>query len=235
MARNNTFGQIIDMTVIEAGMDPSPALSTNIRPLVKMAIQREYERIYDEFDWPFLRVHQDVLTQAGQRYYDVPSEMDMERIERVDYYWGDRWHPLDRGVYPEQYNVYNSDEDVRSEPMFRWDIKWTGSAEQVEMWPIPVSNDQIVRFTGIRKKVALIADSDRCDLDDQMIVLFAAAELLARKNSPEAQLKQQKAVERYRLVRGRSIQTRSNSFNLSKQPDDPRLNRVPLVAYVRNP
>lgn len=236
MARNTTFGQLIDMTIIEAGMDPTPALSMNVRPLVKAAIKREYERIYDEFDWPFMRVTEDVLTQAGQRYYDAPDSINFDRIEKVDFQWGDRWVPLDRGIDVSHYNTYNSDQGERSDPMLRWDLRWTDSATQIEVWPIPISNDLPIRFTGIRNMTRLVSDADRCDLDDQMISMFAAAELLARKNSPEAQLKQQKAVERYRLVRSRSVQSRTNSFNFSNAPAPGGQNgREPLVAYVRNP
>lgn len=236
MARNTTFGQLIDMTVLEAGMDPTPALTSNIRPLIQAAIKREYERLYDEFDWPFLRIFADVYTQAGQRYYDVPDDMNFDRIEKVDYLWGNRWFPLTRGIDLTHYNTFNSDAGVRCDPAYRWDIKWTGDASQIEIWPIPVTNDQKVRFTGIRHMTRLVDDADRCDLDDQMVTLFAAAELLARKNAPEAQLKQQKAVERYRLIRGRSIQSRKNTFNFASGPEpEHQLKRRPLVAYVRNP
>ena len=237
MARGNTLGQILEMMKLECGLDPDPALSLNVRPMLVQMIRREYDRLYEEFDWPFLRVFPDLETQAGERYYDVPVEMDLDRIETVDYYWGNRWFPLERGIEPVHYNTYNSDLDVRVDPTMRWDIKYTGTTAQVELWPIPVSNGNKVRFTGIKKKTELIADGDRCDLDDMMIALFVASEFLAAKNSPDAQVKQQKAVERFRLVKGRSIQTRSNKFNMNnQQKPDPRFSaRSPLVAYVRNP
>lgn len=237
MARDNTFAQIVNMTRLEAGLDPDPALSLTVQPMLEQLVKREYDRLYEEFDWPFLRLHVDLLTQAGQRYYDVPTEMDLDRIETVDYYWGNRWYPLERGITPQQYNIYNSELDVRVEPAFRWDIKNTGSGPQVEIWPIPVSDDRQVRFTGIKKKTELVAAGDRCDLDDMMIALFAASEYLAGKGSPQASLKQQKAVERFRMVKGRSKQTRTNAFNFNNpEPMDPRITvRTPLVAYVRNP
>lgn len=237
MARGNTLGQILEMVKLECGLDPDPALSTNVRPKMVQMIKREYDRLYEEFDWPFLRLYADVLTQAGERYYDVPAEMDLDRIEMVDYYWGNRWFPLDRGIYPVNYNTYNSDLDVRVDPTFRWDIKNTGSGPQVELWPIPASDNNKVRFTGVKKKTELISDSDRCDLDDMMIALFASAEYLAANEAKDASLKQQKAVERFRLVKSRSIQTRESKFNLNnQQKPDPRFaTRSPLVAYVRNP
>ncbi|MBY0393225.1 MAG: hypothetical protein K2Q27_08160 [Novosphingobium sp.] len=86
MARGNTLGQILEMMKLECGLDPDPALSTNVRPKMVQMIKREYDRLYEEFDWPFLRLYADVLTQAGERYYDVPAEMDLDRIEMVDLY-----------------------------------------------------------------------------------------------------------------------------------------------------
>ena len=45
--------------------------------------------------------------------------------------------------------------------------------------------------------------SDTADLDDQLIVLFAASELLTRQKSPDAQLKQQQAQIHYQRLRAR--------------------------------
>ena len=237
MARGQTFGQLIERTRIECNLDPDPSLSLNVLPLLKQKIKDEYARLYDEYNWPFARVFSDIETAAGQRYYDVPVEMDLERIETVDYYWGNRWFPLERGIHPLDYNTYNSDLDVRVDPTFKWDIKFTSTSAQVELWPIPVSSGNKVRFTGIRKKTELVSDEDRCDLDDIVVAMFAASEFLAGKGDKAASLKQQKALDRLHLLEGRSTHTRRNSFSFNNQPKpDPRFAaRSPLVAYVRNP
>jgi len=49
--------------------------------------------------------------------------------------------------------------------------------------------------------------SDTADLDDQLIVLFASAELLTRQKSPDAQLKQQQANVHYQRLRARLSKT----------------------------
>jgi len=234
MARNQTLGQILDTVRIEAGLDPDPALSINVRPLLVQLIRREYERLYDEFDWPFLRLTEDIDTVAGERHYDFPDAIDLERVEEVHYRWADRWLPLERGICQDDYNAHDSDNDVRVDPAMRWDVVRTGSREQCEIWPIPLTGGSPLRFTGIKKKTELVADSDRCDLDGTMVALFAASEYLVGRDNATAQIKQQKAVERFRMVRGRTIQkdgTRLNFAGGSK----PEIERVPLVAYVRNP
>ena len=64
MARGNTFGQIYLNTILECKLDPNPGLSINIKPLVQQLIKREYERLYDEFDWPFSRIRVDTSLNA---------------------------------------------------------------------------------------------------------------------------------------------------------------------------
>lgn len=234
MARGTTFGQLIEMTRLEAGLDPDPALSMNVLPLIKQLIKREYARLYEEFDWPFTRVREDLMTVAGERYYDIPVSLDLERIETIQYFWGQRWHDLERGIQMSDYTSYNSDLDVRHEPAWKWDIHYTGPTAQVELWPMPSTNNKQVRFIGIRKPTPLIDDSDRCDLDDMMVVLFAASEYMARKQSPDAPLKQEKARQRFHLMKGKSITTKTNAFSFSQQPEPKKPYRGPLVAYVRN-
>ena len=45
------------------------------------------------------------------------------------------------------------------------------------------------------------------DLDDKLIVLFSASELLARQMSPDAQLKMQQAQAHYNRIKGRLSKT----------------------------
>lgn len=200
MARGVTLGEMVTSVRIESGMDPDPALSLNMEPLIKELIRREYERLYEEFDWPFLRIRSDVSLQAGQRYYDIPNNLNLERIERVEYWWGDKWFPLVRGILMDDYNIHDSDADVRAEPAMKWDVLYTGSEAQMEIWPVPVTNTPKIRIIGIRNFTPLTTMAALCDLDDRMIILFVASEILARKQSPEAATKQAKAVERFRTV-----------------------------------
>ncbi len=234
MARGTTLGQLVTDTRIEARLDPNPALSLNVAPLIQRVIQREQERLYDEFDWPFLRVTRDIQMQAGERYYDFPDDMNLERVEKVDYFWGGKWLPLTRGITTDQYNTYNSDIGIAIEPAYRWDMKDTGDGPQMEIWPIPATNIPVVRLTGIRQLAKLMEDADRADLDDMMLVLFAASEMTkdpANKNELS-----QRAKKRQSVQQGLTSRTRKNTFVLGGKPadDDRQGNRPPLVAYVRN-
>jgi hypothetical protein len=234
MARGKTLGELVNDLRITARMDPNPALSINMVPLLKLTLNREQERLYDDFDWPFMRIRRDVTLQAGQRYYDIPADLNLERIEKVEYLYGSEWRDLTRGIGQEQYSSIDSDNGERSDPTLRWDVLDTGTREQVEFWPIPLTDDQIVRFTGIGKLGTMVNDADRALLDDQMLVNFAAAEIV--KDDRLASELRAKAVTRFNTLKGRVTQTRTNTFGLGTgAPDDcheaPRIS----VAYVRTP
>ena len=234
MPRGTTLGQLLTNTRAGANLDPNPALSQNLEPKMRLRLKEEQERLYDEFNWPFLRVRKDLVLAAGQRYYDAPDGLNFDRIEQVDYQWALKWQPLERGIHPSHYNTYNSDLDIRLDPAFRWDIHDTGDGAQIEIWPIPVTNGNIVRFTGIRNLAPLLDDADRADLDDQMLSMFVAAEFI--QDATTAGEKRAKAVARYHTLKGNIVANRHNSFNFQspRQGEDIR-RKTPLVAYVRTP
>ena len=236
MARGTSLGELVTKLRTAARYDPNPALSLNLLPLMKQTLSDTQERLYDEFDWPFLKVYRDKPLSAGQRYYDIPTDLNLERIIAIDVLYGDVWEPVERGICLDHYNAVNSDNDERSDPVQRWEVVDTGSGEQVEVWPVPVSNDMTLRFTGIRKLRSLITDADRADLDDQLIVLFSAGELLGGAKNPQAQVKFTQAAKRLELLQGRVTKRRNNGFILGGGPDlDRDERRTPQVAYVRAP
>jgi hypothetical protein len=235
LARGTTFGQLLIMLRTEARMDPNPALSKNMLPLMQQKLKRHYERLYDDFDWPFLKVKVDVTLQAGERYYDVPDSINLERIQTIETKWSNEWLPVERGITDDDYVVYDSDTDVRADPAMKWDVTDTGSGEQLEIWPIP-SVSGTLRIHAIRKKQELVADGDRCDLDDQLVVLYAAAELLASRKDSSAQVLLTAAKAREVTLMGRLTKTRNKTFVLggkgNRSPGERRRPRI-SVAYVR--
>jgi hypothetical protein len=219
MARGTTLGELITKLRIAARYDPNPALSKNMAPLFQQTLTDTQERLYDEFDWPFLKIQRDKELSAGERYYDVPVDMNLERIIAVDVLVGGIWEPVERGITLDHYSACNSDLDARRDPVERWDVVDTGNGEQIEVWPVPASNGGTLRFSGIRKLKPLIQNADKADIDDQLIVAFAAAEVLAGKNDPEAQLKLQQGNKRLSLLQGRVTKTRRNGFTLGGGSD----------------
>jgi hypothetical protein len=204
VSRNTQFLDLIQMTRAEAGDSPSVSSGIDFLDTLKEQLRRVQETMYDDYDWPHLRVKPFKNLAAGSRYYDIPTDMNIERIEKVYAWWNGQPYTLERGIGPEQYASYDSDLDERSDPVQRWDIFWTGTREQIEVWPIPASNNQKLQFFGLRKLRPLVEETDVVDLDDRLLSLVCAAEMLAARKSPKAQLIQQKAISRYERLRDRA-------------------------------
>jgi hypothetical protein len=233
MARNVTLGELIDDVRAESGHSLQANLGTAMREVLIKVIQRQQRRLWEDFDWPFLRVDRDIAAQAGQRYYDFPADLTLERLERVEFKWADRWQQLTYGIGPAEYDQFDSDRDVRSWPVYRWK---EAENNQVEIWPIPSQNgdspsDGLIRFTGIRTLRPLVDQADRADLDDTLLVMFSAAEILAREKASDASLKLQLAEAHYRRLKGRN--SKRDTFSLSQ--DEPRWqSRGPKIVAVQN-
>lgn len=203
MARGTQLIQLVEMLKAEAGHSTRVNVGVDKLPEIKQILRRTQETLYDESDWPFLRVAPYKDLAAGQRYYDFPADLDLERVEQAAVWYSGTPKPIIRGIGFDEYAQYDSENDERADPVLKWDVRWTGSAEQIEVWPIPSSDDQQLQFIGIRPLRALVSDSDVADLDDQLIVLYAAAELLARQGSKDAQAKLGAAQARFARLKGR--------------------------------
>jgi hypothetical protein len=234
MARNVTLGELIDDVRAEAGHSLQSNLGTAMRDVLIKVIQRQQRRLWEDHDWTFLRVERDVAVQAGQRYYDFPSDLNLERVERVEFKWDDRWHRLEYGIGRTQLDQYDSDRDVRSWPVYRWK---EAENNQIEVWPVPSLNGDtvnlsgLIRFTGIRALRPLVQESDRADLDDTLLVLYSAAEILAREKAADAGLKLQLAENHYRRLKSRG----AKRDVISLSGDEERfLLRGPKTVAVQN-
>jgi hypothetical protein len=179
MARGTQFLDLVTRVKSKTGRAQSVAVGVDDLPRIQEEINLVYAALYLDHDWPHLRkVFDRIPLQAGERYYDLPDGLNVERVESACVYWTAGINtPLIRGISAEHYNAYDSVNDDRVEPAFRWDVRWTGSSDQIEIWPIPNTNDQELEFTGIQAAPRLVADADVCLLDDTLVVLFASAAL----------------------------------------------------------
>jgi hypothetical protein len=196
MARGKTFAQLIEALRDEIYLASSPALSKNIESALRRTLSRQYERLWDEHPWPHLRIYRDKPMQAGERYYSFFPELLFEDIEKVVFQevGTETWHPIRYGISSEDYESDDSDSGQRSDPVYSW-VAYED--DQFEVWPIPESSGGKFRAYGRKTFVAPVQETDVIDLDDQMIVLFAAAEWLEKQKSPDAQMKLQQAVSRF--------------------------------------
>lgn len=215
MARGTSLTQLLVMLRAEAGHSTSVAAGIDNQASLIQKLQRTQIMLYDEYDWPFMMSEWSIQMQAGQRYYDFPQEtgfpgLTVINLEGIVEAWIDysgRPIRLDRGIGQYQYAQYNSNAPTpdSADPVRRWDVKRPVDAkEQIEVWPIPASNTNIVYLKGKKVLRPLIAASDVADLDDQLIVLTTAAEILARQKAADAPDVKAAAAARMKQLKGRS-------------------------------
>jgi hypothetical protein len=205
MARGTTLGELVDMLRYEAGRSANVSSGVDNRDAEKHLLRRTQEELYFRWDWPFLRVDPYKSLDKDNQWYDVPSGVNLERIEAVYSWWNGDPRPIDRGIGVAEYAEFDTDNGESSDPVLKWDIKYNpGTAtEQIEVWPLPNSNDQRLQFFGLRPLNALTEEEDTADLDDVLIVLFAASEVLGRQKSQDAQIKLARAEQRFADIKKR--------------------------------
>ena len=221
MARGKTLLKLLQDLRAEIRASGNAAHNASAREGQVVLLNRVQEDIYDRHDWPMLRIERTLDVQAGQRYYDTPGDINIDRLECIEVRYGQQWCPLHYGINADHYSAWDSDLDERSWPVERWQIY---EDEQIELWPVPAANadtvslDGRLKITGIKKLQPLVADDDVAMLDDRLIVLFAAAESLAASGAKDAAAKLDAAQKRERMLT--SNLSKIKTFSLSGRDGD---------------
>lgn len=227
MARGTTLVKLLTDLRAEVSASPNPAHNVQVRDRDINLLQRTQERLWEDFAWPHLRVERDIQVQAGQRFYEPPEDIGIDQIESLQVFDSQVWEPICAGIGAPEYAAFNSQLDQRSWPPRRWRIF---ESERIELWPVPDQNADLatmsgyLRVTGIRFLKPLVADGDRADLDDRLLTLYAAAEILAKTGAKDAQLKLDGANAHYAKLRaGLTPQRRFRMFGTGQHQVSRRL------------
>lgn len=209
MPLRSTFGEIIEAVLEEARLSTNQSRGVDHRNHIKRKIKRNYNFFWQDNDWSFAQLRREDASkdiQAGQRYYDFPVELDTVRAFNVLYLLGGVWIPLEYGIGTMHYSAFNSDAGEMTDPPLRWEIR---DSRQFELWPMPASDlAGGIRFEGYRKKTELTSESSRCDLDDDLISLHVAAEILETDKSAGAPAVRAAATAQYNMLRGQGPRPR---------------------------
>lgn len=232
MARRKTLVQLLSELRAETDVSLKPAHNTQVYDKQVLLLQRVQEWLWEDTAWPHLKVERQFKAEAGQRFVDWNADFDIARLTKVEFKYGGRWRQLEWGIEPEHYFVYDSDIDKRAWPVQRCKIF---EDEQIELWPIadqdgdPTTLEGYFKVTGIRNLRPLVEPSDRADLDDRLIVLYAAAESLGAK---EGATKLALANKRYAKLRsGLTPKRKFSMFGIGR----PTVSHRHVVPYYRPP
>ena len=196
-----------------------PNLGKSTRDVLVNVLQRTQRRLWEDYGWPFLRITRDIEISINQRYYDLPTDMTFERIEKAEFKHGDYWTKLDYGIGARQYNQFDSDRNITSYPIQCYD---NYENNQIELWPIPSTNSTtstkqgMVRFHGIKNLNGLIA------------------EMLARQKQADAQNKLAQAQAHYARLKARLSKTETFIIGGGEPEGLYRPKSPPLIATTSN-
>jgi len=228
MPRGVTLGQMVEDLRAECQFSVNAAQGTSQLPTLKRKLQRTQRMLWLTYDWRYMRVVKDIDVEAGQRYSDLPAGIDWEGVKFVHVSYAQRWLDLTQGVDECQLSASNSDLDLRQDPIQAWDTIDTGASAQLEWWPLPAV-DTTVRIRGLRSLKPFIANTDVCDIDSDIIIMFAAAELLEKEAAKKALATAQELLRLEKVALAPSI-----SLNFADGGDRPARQRREInVAYVR--
>lgn len=207
MARGSTLSTLVSMLKAEIGYSLTAGVATAEDARLKVLLANTQKWLAQDFEWPFMKRTGDVALSAGDRTATLPTTLDPDRPYQVFSLDVNTWRPLTSGITPEDFTTWDSDADERTSPILKWQYS---TDTTFEVWPLPVA-DTTVRFTGAKKLATLTSDSDTADLDDLLIVLFTAAELLANQKQADASAKLARAQARYAQLKANYANTKTNA------------------------
>lgn len=230
----------------EIGHSTSTVTGMNAEDALIATLERTQQRLWEGWDWAHLWVRRVIPLAAGQRFYNVPADLFFEKIRKVEVRDCGEWRPVLPGIDECHYIVSDSDIGMRRYPVERYahteDPQDTaGNIDgrgMIEVWPIPDRNynpetlDGALRTQGIRTIRRFSQLDDRCELDHNLIVLYSAAEILARQKSADAEAKLGAA--RVMEMRLRGDGQRIKSFKMGTPEHEHCAEWPHHPTYVRN-
>ena len=199
----------------ECGHSLSVAQGVNQVDTLKYLLARTQEELWTAFIWPELKVRSDIGLVAGQYFYTYQPDVPFDSIREV---WATpassvndpHWTPVIYGIDNEDLILVDGSNSERSDPVQYWDVY---SATQYRVWPTPDTATRL-RFVGQKPLGNFTADSDYSTVDSTAVVLFAAADLLARAKAEDADIKMQKAQRHLTKLLGNKVSAKNKVATL---------------------
>lgn len=217
MARGTALSELVLQLRAEIRRSQNPAVGVEDLPSLKQTLNRNAQVVAMLRNWSFLhRRFPRITLNAGQRFYDLPDGLDLERITVVKVKYGGSFYDMRRGIDFGDYESFDPEENERSSPALKWATEYepVSKREQIEIWPLPDSSSQYLYFEGYQRADTMVNDSDTCVIDDIVVVLFSAAELLQSVDERGAKAKVDIANEHLRKLGIRSSLTESSPVQM---------------------
>lgn len=222
------------MLYSEVGDEMDETISPSLIPSYNQKLNNQQAFLFAQHSYLRGKTVVNLQANIGQQYYSLPSGIDFDHLEQPTYTNVSNFrYRIANGITQEDYNLFRSDLGVMASPVMKWQliniIIATVETLQIELWPIP-SVSQTIIYTGILPLTTMVADTDTCVIDDLALVLYTAAEILARKGAGDAQAKGAKAKAHMDAIRA-AFPSQFEVWNISGQ--EPRFDGFRYNNYRR--
>lgn len=222
----------------EVGASLNPQQGIAAQDTLDLRLDRQQRELWDAYTWKHLRIYRDIPLATGQGSYNYPAELLFDQIITVWFVAGSsaRWVPLEYGISASMVPLSGPPQGT---PV-RWDNTPSTDPDnpvgQLTVLPLP-STGMFLRLEGQRAINPLVADTDKCQLDDTAIVLFVAAEILANQKSEGAQVKLTKAQNHLHQLRKNQFADKRRNYNMGGSQrfgnDPDKIRRlIPYLDYI---
>ena len=220
MALGTTLANLVIMVRNEARLSSSTSQGIDHLAYIKQLLKRTNNMLCDSYEWEhmrLLRANASVALVANQQFYSFPATLNTDRPFVAYSKINNVWLRLTPVIGPEHYNAVDSYNGGRGDPL-AWD--WKGSTE-FEVWPVPsaVVAGDVIAFEGTKKCGAMAVDADTADMDDILLSLQVAGEILVGNNQ-EAAAKIVLAAANTRLSQVRASKSNATRIVIGGSPDN---------------
>jgi hypothetical protein len=228
----------------ETGTSLNPNQGVQAQDSIDIILSRQQRELWDAYNWQHLQLWHDMPLVAGQARYDYPSAMAFDQIKRVLVAGtaGGTWSLVSYGI---QAHMVHGTPPQGTPRHWRnvatvntsGPVPITNPVGQMELLPVPASDEMVLRLDGQAPLSPLISPTDTCIIDSKCIVLFAAAEVMATQKSEAAPMKLTKAQNYLRRILADQGADKRANYNMGGVfrggPDpDRRGRRVPYTDYI---
>lgn len=222
-----TKGELRSKLLTRLGYGGIGAAAGMFVPMADDLLEEAQEQLFQAFTDEHGVREWDLVTSAGQRWYDIPDTCDIDQIEGM---WaqkdGVEWVPMFRGVNAGHDSHY---EDTYDYPQ-RFDLEYNPATSkvQIEIWP-KADAAYAMRLKGPMVLRPFVQDGHRASFDSRLILLYAIAYGKAHLGKADAKVAMDAWNFRFKLIKANQHGTRVYVRRNPNKPEREVLSRPKVV------
>lgn len=172
--QNRQLGDLRSELLARLGFGAAGSASITNSTIIDSFLRSAQEQLYWQYEWIELLETSEQATGVDQRFYDYPSDCEVERIREVSILDGETYYPVTEGVTMAMRSDLSSGRPRCYE-----------RAAQIEVWP-PADVAYTLRIDYIRALGRFTNDSDRTTIKSELVFLHALANAKLHYRQPDA-------------------------------------------------